>query len=361
MSVQKATRRKRDWYSVSEETLRAIFVLLGTVIVLGAGFFGYRFWESHSLEREAGQVIEETQKLIQRLQNEENFRTEFDAAWQGFQEARNQYANQDFRGALDNAKRSRNMLLTILDALEPGSAGQAQFISIQGEVEYRRGDDGDWQEARSRVPLQNGDYVRTSGDGSAEIMFRDGTLYTVRPSTQFIVSSARTAEGREEQAIEMEYGWVDLNTAQATSNVKTPNATARVEQGSEAFVAVNRETSDGRFGALSGGIELTSKGGLKRDVQALQQVVQTGGLLSEAAPLPGRPGLVTPADNVDLDLERARQVALTWDPVPGASRYALQISRSHLFVRVVATPRPGLPPAPRRSLLPATFVRGFET
>ena len=58
MSVQKATRRKRDWYSVSEETLRAIFVLLGTVIVLGAGFFGYRFWESHSLEREAGQVIE---------------------------------------------------------------------------------------------------------------------------------------------------------------------------------------------------------------------------------------------------------------------------------------------------------------
>ncbi len=335
MSVQKATRRKRDWYSVSEETLRAIFVLLGTVIVLGVGFFGYRFWESHSLERDAGQVIEETQKLIQRLQRDEKasgFRGEFDAAWQGFQEARNQYANQDFRGALDNAKRSRNMLLTILDALEPGSAGQAQFISIQGEVEYRRGDDGDWQEARSRVPLQNGDYVRTSDNGSAEIMFRDGTLYTVRPSTQFIVSSARTAEGREEQAIEMEYGWVDLNTAQGTSNVKTPNATARVQQGSEAFVAVNRETSDGRFGALSGGMELTAKGGLKREVKALQQVVQTGNLLSEAAPLPGRPGLVTPADNVDLDLDRARQVALTWDPVPGANRYALQISRSHLFV-----------------------------
>lgn len=337
MSVaQRAPRRKRDWYSVSEETLRAVVILLVTVVVLGMSFLGYRLWESRAQEREAHQVIEETQGLIQRLQSQERaagYRNEYDAAWQGLQEARNQYANQDFRGALDNARRSRNMLLSILDALgQPGTAGQAQFISIQGEVEYRRGDGGDWQEARSRIPLQNGDYVRTSDNGSAEIMFLDGTLYTVRPNTQFIVSSARSASGREEQAIEMEYGWVDLNTAQGTSNVKTPNAVARVQQSSEAFVAVDRQSSQGRFGALSGGIELTSKGGLKREVQANQQVVQTGELLSEPEPLPGRPSLVTPADNVDLDLDRVRKVALIWDPVPNAVRYALQVSRSHLFV-----------------------------
>jgi hypothetical protein len=337
VSVQRAPRRKRDWYSVSEETLRAIVILLVTVVVLGLSFLGYRLWESRAQEREARQVIDESQVLIQRLQDQDRgggFRGEYDAAWQGLQEARNQFANQDFRGALDNARRSRNMLLSILDALgQPsGAAGQAQFISIQGDVEYRRGDGGDWQEARSRIPLQNGDYVRTSESGSAEIMFLDGTLYTVRQNTQFIVSSSRTAAGREEQAIEMEYGWVDLNTSQGTSSVKTPNAVARIQQESEAFVAVDRDSSQGRFGALSGGIELTSKGGLKREVQALQQVVQTGELLSEPAPLPGRPSLVTPADNVDLDLDRARKVALIWDPVPNAARYALQVSRSHLFV-----------------------------
>ncbi len=65
----------------------------------------------------------------------------------------------------------------------------------------------------------------------------------------------------------MEYGWVDLNTAQGTSNVKTPGAVARVQQDSEAFVTVDRGSNQGRFGALRGGMELTAKGGLKREVQ----------------------------------------------------------------------------------------------
>lgn len=336
MVAPKAKRRKRDWYSVSEETLRLFFILIVTAVGLVLLFLGYRQWESRALEREAGEVLDETQGLLQRLQDEpraSNFRGEYDAAWQSFQDARNQYSNQDFRGAVDNCRRSRNMLMSILDALQlPSTAGQAQFILVQGDVEYRRGDAGDWQEARSRVPLQNGDYVRTTENGSAEIMFLDGTLYTVRPNTQFIVSSARTAEGGEEQAIQMEFGWVDLSTSQNTSNVRTPNAVARVKQETEAFVAVDRQSSQGRFGAFTGGIELSAKGGLKREVEPLQQVVQTGDLLSDPAPLPGRPELVTPADNVDLDLDRMQRVALTWDPVPGAARYALQISRSHLFV-----------------------------
>ena len=336
MIAQKAKRRKRDWYSVSEETLRGFLIILVMIVLLGAGFVLYRQWESRALEREAGEVLDETQRLLQRLQDEPRaggFRAELDDAWQSFQDARNQYSNQDFRGALDNARRSRNVLQSILEALHlSDTVGQAHFMSIQGDVEYRRGDGGEWQEARSRVPLQNGDYVRTSEGGSAEIMFVDGTLYTVRPNTQFIVSSARSAEGREEQAIQMEFGWVDLSTSTGPSNVKTPNAVARVQQESEAFVAVDPKSSQGRFGAYSGSIELTAKGGLKREVKPQEQVVQSGDLLSESAPLPGRPSLVTPADNVDLDLDRMRQVALTWDPVPSASRYALQVSRTHLFV-----------------------------
>ena len=336
MNAKQAGRRKRDWYSVSEETLRAFLIILAMILVLGAGFFGYRYWESHALEREAGEVLDETQRLLKRLQDESRasgFRGELDDAWQGFQDARNQFSNQDFRGALDNARRSRNVLLSILEALNlSDTVGQAQFTSIQGDVEYRRGDGGEWQEARSRVSLQNGDYVRTSASGSAEIMFLDGTLYTVRPNTQFIVSSSRTAEGREEQAIQMEFGWVELNTAQGAGNVRTPNAVARVQQDSEAFVAVDPKSNQGRFGAYSGGIELTAKGGLKREIKPLEQVVQNGGLLSEAAPLPGRPALVTPADNVDLNLDRVAQLPLVWDPVQGAAWYALQVSRSHLFV-----------------------------
>jgi len=64
----------------------------------------------------------------------------------------------------------------------------------------------------------------------------------------------------------------------------------------------------------------------------MQQVVQTGDLLSEASSLPDRPEPSAPPDNIDLDMERTHEVVLTWAPVSSAARYALQVSRNHLFV-----------------------------
>ncbi|HSF42037.1 MAG TPA: FecR domain-containing protein [Thermoanaerobaculia bacterium] len=337
MAAQKAVRPVKEWYSVSVETLRGLGLLLGLLVVAGIGFFGYRIWEQGSLERDAARLIAEDQELIRRLQNEErakSFSTEYNAAVKSFEEAKALYASQSYAQSIEKAKWSFNVLQSILDALAlPGAAGQAQFISVQGEVEFRRGDSTDWQEARSRVSLRSGDYVRTSDNGSAEIMFLDGTLYTVRSNTQFVVAPPTSASGGPaEQAIEMEYGWVNLETAQRSSNVKTPGAVARVEQDSQAFVAVDKGSNQGRFGAYRGGMELESKGGLKREVNELQEVVQTGDLLSEPQALPGRPDPVEPADNLALDLDRTDRLVLSWQPVAGASRYALQVSRNHLFV-----------------------------
>ncbi len=328
---------RKDWYSVSVDTLRLWGLLLAVVALPVLSYFGYRAWESQAKQREAGQILEESQQLIERLQSEkkaEAFRGELNTAFQSYQQARAEFDAGEYPAALDSGRRSRNVLLSILDALAlPGSAGQAQFISIQGDVEYRRGDRGDWEEARSRVPLHAGDYVRTSENGSAEIMFLDGTLYTVRRNTQFIVSPERAAAGSAaQQSIQMEYGWVDLSTSQNGSQVRTPEAVAEVKQDSEGFVAFDRGSRRGRFGAFRGGMELSSKGGAKRTVGELQQVVQAGGQLSEPRALPGRPEPVEPADNLDLNLERQRRVVLAWNPVAGASRYNLQVSRSHLFV-----------------------------
>jgi hypothetical protein len=219
------------------------------------------------------------------------------------------------------------------DLAGAAGAGQAQFVEIQGEVEFRRGDGGDWQEARTRVQLLPGDYVRTAENGSAEIMFNDGTLYTVRPNTQFIVSPASSGSGgAPEQSIEMEYGWVNLSTSSRSSNVKTPGAVAQVKESSEAYVAVDKGTSQGRFGAYRGGMQLSSSGGLTRDVGELQEVTQTGGLLSEPRSLPPRPEPLEPQDGLSLDLDPSRRLVLAWSGVPGASRYALQVSRNKLFI-----------------------------
>src|SRR5258708_5570253 len=169
---------------------------------------------------------------------------------QSLQEARAEYARGTFRAALTSALTSRKLLQSILDAVAlSASGGQAQFVSLQGEVEYKRSDGGSWEEARSRLPLRAGDYVRTGNSGSAEIIFLDGTLYTVRANTQFVISSAGSgpASGSGSgaapgsatpagQPIQMEYGWVNLNTPSRPSQGKTPRALARVRRDSAAFV-----------------------------------------------------------------------------------------------------------------------------
>jgi hypothetical protein len=336
--AQKADRSGKDWYSVSVETLRGGALLVFLLVLAGAAAVFYVYWSNHSAAAETQRVIAQAEALHGQLSGEkravESFAAELAESQAELEKARSRLKAGNSRAALDSAVGARDKLQGILDALAlRGGAGQAQFAQLQGEVEFRRGDGGDWQEARSRVQLQSGDYVRTGDNGSADIMFQDGTLYTVRPNTQFIVAPASGSGGAPEQSIQMEYGWVNLSTSkESSSNVKTPGAVARVQQASEAYVAVDKGSSQGRFGTIRGGMDVASNGGLTREVGELQQVMQTGDLLSEPKAMPAPPEPVEPEDGLLLDLDQTKRLVLAWNPVPGANRYALQVSRNNLFV-----------------------------
>ncbi len=328
--------RKKQWYSVTVETLRGLAVLLLLMAAGTGAVFGYRAWQKQAYERDAARQIERAGELLERVRDEPRaaeYREEVATAAAALEQAGVEFGRRDFAAARTSARRAASVLESILETFSlPGSPGEAQFVNVQGTVEVRRGEAGSWDEAHNRMPLRQGDFVRTSGGGSAEIVFRDGTLYTVRPNTQFVVAPAPAAGGRAgEQAIDMEYGWVDLATRASASKVKTPGAEARVEEQSEGFVAYEARSRQGRFGAFRGGMELAGAGGERRAVRELQQVVQSGERLSQPQPLPGRPEPLAPADDLELVLGKAQRLALAWKPVPGAARYALQVSRNRLF------------------------------
>jgi len=327
-----AKRRRIGWYSISLDTLRGWGVFLVVALLVAGAFFGYRFWESSAQQRRAAELIAEARGLIERLDGQEQlveFENEYAAGKRLLGEAAAAYEAEDMAGAVDAGRRSRAYLAAILSYIERrGEGGEATFMSVQGGVEYRRGD-GDWEQARRGTVLQSADHVRTSSGGSAEILFTDGTVYTLNPNSSIVVDKPRQGSGAE-QAVKMAYGWLNLLTADRPSRVETPEAEARVGRDSEAFVSY--EQGQGRYGAVSGEMEVRTGGGQQRSLGSLEEVTQTGDLLSEVGRLPSRPELSAPGNYREIDASRSREIELQWAPVPGADGYMLQVARNRLFV-----------------------------
>ncbi len=328
----------RDWYSISVDTIRAWMIFLSVLVAAIVGYYGYRVWDHNLVQRESAKVLREAETLLDELRGRDGiatYRREYGSAQSGFREAREAYHAGNHQLALRGGRTSRNLLQWIRDALsQRSSVGHAQFISVQGTVQYRRGDSSEWTTARSRLALSYGDYVRTGGNGSAELMFLNGTLYTVRPNTLFIISRTRSDEATTaEQSINMEYGWVNLNTATQASTVSTPSAEARVQEDSQAMVTYDQRSGKARFVSYRGRIKLAAKqGGSRREVGPLQQVTQVRQALSAARAIPSRPDLADPPDNFQVNLDKLKELPLVWDSVSGAQQYALQVARNQLFV-----------------------------
>jgi len=340
VTEEKKRPKSYDWYTISGEAIRGWGFAVIVVVLVAAGYLGYRFVEGMVLEREVAAVIQEAQDLLQTVREAggvDSYREEYDQAIEHLEEAKASRAGGELKEAYRNGQRSRTLLSSILSALRlRGPEGEAMFVAVEGEVEFRRGERGSWQKARSRVSLNAGDYVKTSAGGSAEVMTVDGTLYTVRPDTVILVGRARPAPGvARQQAINLEFGWVNLGTGQSGSRVSTPGAEARVREETSALISYNEEEDVGRFATYEGSMVVATADGTSREVAALEQVVQSEGTLSKAETLPMSPVLMAPDDDYEIFLNADTELVLTWAPVAGAESYALQVAPSRFFVRNV--------------------------
>jgi len=326
---------RKDWYSLSVDSLRA-WLILFFVIGLGAlGVLGYRYTQHLSLERQASIVITEAEFLLSRVQTEGGAGTSagtYNEAWTNLQDARRQHSAGEYGESLVSARWSRNLFSSLLDDLRnQAPSGEAQFVSVQGSVEFRRGD-GPWQVARTRLVLRSGDYVKTAGSGSAEVSFSDGTNFRVRPDTVILINQSRGNTGAaSEESVSLEYGWINLDTTENASQVRTPEAVARVAGGSRAEVSYDRSRRLSRFSNYSGSMEVRTRVGTVRRLGAMEELVHSAAGFSASIKLPGAPALLSPDGDTTVQLADDSML-LHWQRVEGASRYGLQICRDDHFV-----------------------------
>src|SRR5262249_60755419 len=111
------------------------------------------------------------------------------------------------------------------------------FVCVGGDVVLQGAGVSPLGPGGQRQPLFDGDFVKAGKTGSAEIMFNDGTLYTIRPGSLFECRKPQASEASGSQ-IKMISGAINVYTSGATAAVDTESATAAIERDSRASVDV---------------------------------------------------------------------------------------------------------------------------
>jgi len=331
-------RQNRDWYSVPLSSVRTAVILLIVVLMVLGGSVLFQRWQHQTLGERAQQAIDSATQEIRKLESRDDFdkiRIEHSDAWEDLASARAEYSAERYAEALGRAQSSIRELLRLSQIDPQESEAKIRFDSLQGGVEFRRGERGAWKRARQHDSLNPGDWVKTSSSGSAEIRFPDGSRHVLLSNTMVHLGRQRNASGASEQVTDIVFGWVEFKTTQNGGRVITPGSEALVKSSTEAVVSYDRNQGTGQFAAYSGGVDVTSKNGQTRQVRALEKVSQVGDLLSEPVPLPGQPRLIQPAQEKQVAFAAGTEIYLRWQAAPRANRYALRISKSRLFATTI--------------------------
>jgi Glucodextranase, domain B/FecR protein len=323
-----------DWFVIPIQKIRQWAVVI--VLVLIAGGVGYFLIQRgrRSPQERARTEIAQAESLLARATRATGAARPGSNTAQArdfLRDARESFTESRFEEAFRLAVESQSYSRRALGGSGAGEQGDATFIFVEGDVALQRAGRSTFEPARQREPLFDGDFVKAGQTGSAEIMFYDGTLYTIRPGSLFECRRPASSETSGSQ-IKMISGAVNVYTSSSNSTVATDAATAAIGRDSRVSVDVapgdkTEVTSFRGRTTVSTAKESVTLEGREKVAAAAQS-----GTFSPKVALPDSPQPIVPADNRIYDLKTGDQVELKWSKVPEAARYRLQISRSRLFV-----------------------------
>jgi hypothetical protein len=323
-----------DWYLVSIDRLKQIGLVI-LLVLLGIGGWWYFGNQKRNPRSAAESAIAEARQALNSLAASKDFpshRGDFDRAQHKLDEAGTLLAAGKYAEAESAAVESQTFSRAALSG-KAGTENDAQFLTVEGDVQYQKSSTSDWAQAETRTPLFNGDWVKTGGGASAELIFSNGSLYTVGPNALLeVYSQFNPSTSRKNNSVQMQIGQVEVATTDDASSVRTPGSQVTIDSESTTQVGVDAQKTTAVVTEKGSASVTTSTGGPPVKIAMGEKVTATPeGALSPVKKLLMPPGILTPADNQVFLVTADSRVSFSWDPVPTATGYVLQVSRSRLF------------------------------
>ena len=323
-----------DWFVIPIERLRQWALI--AVLVAASAFIGYVIYTKsrQSPEQKARTEIANAATLLTRASTAQGSNrpgSNVSQARDYLRGAEDSFAKKSWDEAFRLAIESQSYSRRAIGGASTEETGDASFIFVEGDVAVQTAGHSSFDTAKQRQALYDGDFIKTGRTGSAEIMFSDGTLYTIRPGSLFEVRRPVSSDAGGSQ-VKMISGAINVYTSASQTTVATDAATAAIDK--ESRVALDVAQGDKTQVTTFRGKTTVSTGRETTVLGEREKITASvgNGAISAKVVIPESPQLALPADNRIYDLKTGDQIELKWSPVSTAVRYRIQISRSRLFV-----------------------------
>ncbi|HVR41051.1 MAG TPA: FecR domain-containing protein [Thermoanaerobaculia bacterium] len=321
-----------DWYLISIDRLKQIGLVVLILLLAGAGYWFWHKQQGNPRSTAEDAIVDAKQSLNALAASKEfnQHQSEFKRAQTKWDEANSLFAGAKYAEAQAAAVESHTISRTALSGGD--RENDAQFLTVEGDVQYQKGSSGGFRDADIRTPLFNGDWVKTGERASAELMFSNGSLYTIGPNALLeIYVELNPATGKKMNSVQVTVGPVEVATTEDSSTVKTPGTQVIIESESSTQVGVDRTAGTSVVTTKGTASIAPESGGAKVVVASGTRVRATPqGEIGELKKLAMPPALLAPLDNQVFQLTPDLRVDFGWENIANAS-YVLQVSRSRLF------------------------------
>ena len=329
-----------DWATISYRSIMRGVVYLVLLLAMGGVFYYLRAARRTTPEELALQEINRAERMYREAQASADASSArvIESAGKILESARLSYERKDFLEARAAAQQSESFSQKILEG-SSGEAFTAKIYKYEGDVKIKRARQFVWDDISANTALRVGDQIKTAGNGSAQIIYFDGTITTINPGSLLEIRelfedpTTRVRKVREK----LTWGGVSAtmpgaNVAGSFHEVSTDSATARAVERSEFHVAYDAQTKKTSTEVESGSAQVQT-GDKSLTLKPLERMEVTEGQVITRVKLPAAPPLLEPADQrVFLrDDPTTETTTLRWSKVTGGDRYRLQIARTGLF------------------------------